>query len=160
MLIRVLFLSLIKVNGEHFAVKIDGLLFHPSLREGLNANSHTFLVTRQGKWRTLCCENWWIMFHPLLRKGLNANSRTFLVTPHGKWRTLCCENWWIMFHPLLRKGLNANLRTFLVTRQGKRRRLSLRKNVTFFFTKPTCPPQKPAFGRLFRRAALEKIYPK
>ena len=51
MLIRVLFLSLIKVNGEYFAVKIDGLLFHPSLCKGLNANLRTFFVTCQGKRR-------------------------------------------------------------------------------------------------------------
>ena len=29
------------------------------------------------------------------------------------------------------------------------------KDVTRFFTKPTYPPQKLAFGQLFRRAALE-----
>ena len=81
MIVRVLFLSLIKVNSEHFAVKFDGLL---------------------------------------LRGGQDDSSRTLFVTS-----------------------------------QGKRQKLLLRKNVTFFFTKPTCPPRKPAFGRLSRQAALE-----
>ena len=94
----VLFVSLIRLNCENWWI-----MFHPLLHKGLNDNMRTFLVTHQGKRRTLCCENWWIMFHPLLHKGLNDNSRTFLVTRQGKWRTVCCENWWIMFHPLRAK---------------------------------------------------------
>ena len=77
------------------------------------------------------------MFHLLLHRGLNDSTHTFLVTYQGK--------------------QDDSLRTFFVTRQGKRQRLLLRKNITFFFTKPTCPPRKPAFGRLSRRAALELV---
>ena len=156
MIVCILFLSLIKLNDEHYAVKLMDYV--------------SPFASRRAKW--------WFVY--LLLSLIKVNSRHFAVK-NSAWCTMymliCLHRVTLLggqegkkspplllkidgllFHPSLREGLNANSRTFFVTRQGKRRRLSLRKNVTFFFTKPTCPPRKPAFGRLSRRAALEKCF--
>ena len=133
------------VNGDDLAMKILMFMFYPPLRRGLPDSSCSLNTIQRDTFR------WQIV-----QKKVGIKLLPWYWSDVVNSDDLVMKILIFMFYPPLCRGLPDSLRTFYVTLQAKRRILSLRKNVTWFFTKPTCPPRKPAFGRLSRLAALEK----